>query len=66
MVKKISQRALDPFIVYTLFFILLLSLAGGKELDSIRSIFSFALNGGIALLITLAWIKLWAFINKFE
>ena len=50
MVKKICQRALDPFIVYTLFFILLLSLAGGEELDSVKSFISFAFSGGVALL----------------
>jgi len=66
MVKKISQRALDPFIVYTLFFILLFSLAVGEELDSVRSFISFAFSGGVALLITLAWVKLWSFISRFE
>jgi preprotein translocase subunit SecF len=57
---------LDPLVVYTLFFILLLLLAGGEELESIRSILSFAISSGVAFLITLAWIKLWAFINKFK
>lgn len=66
MVKKISQMALAPFIVYTLFFILLLSLAGGEELDSVRSFIFFAFSGGVALLITLAWVKLWTFISRFK
>jgi hypothetical protein len=35
-------------------------------LDSVRSFISFAFSGGVALLITLAWVKLWSFISRFE
>lgn len=66
MIKKMCRWALDPFIVYTLFFFLLLLLNGANGLESIKEFLLFILSSGIAFIFILAWVKTWVFIKKFE